>query len=69
MFQWYKESEKGVGASFRLKNGYIYIMGDKAVGTHWKRKRKYTVRHAAGERIKLEQFEKRIRLYLSSNKG
>jgi len=31
-----------------LNGGDIYLMSEKAVGTDWKRKKVYTLRHATG---------------------
>ena len=48
-YQWYKDS-KPVGQNFKLelRHGDMYIMGDKAVGWDWKKKKIYTLRHSAG---------------------
>lgn len=46
--------KNGVGSGcagktfFDLENGSMYIMSEKAVGTDWKKKNIYTLRHAAG---------------------
>lgn len=55
-FRWYKEGEE-VGKIFKyvLEHGDIYFMSDKAVGHDWKKKSKYTLRHAAG-------FEKALKM-------
>lgn len=48
-YQWYLNNEKvGEKMIFKIKNGDIYIMSDKAVGYDWKRKTILTLRHAAG---------------------
>ena len=48
-YQWYKNSEPvGYRQIFELNGGDIYIMSEKAVGTDWKSRTKYTLRHAAG---------------------
>ena len=48
-FQWFNNS-KAVGAriSLQLNHGDIYIMSEKATGNDWKKKLRYTLRHAAG---------------------
>jgi alkylated DNA repair dioxygenase AlkB len=48
-YQWYKDN-KPVGNRIKvpLNHGDIYVMSEKAVGTDWKRKSIYTLRHAAG---------------------
>ena len=48
-FQWYLNSEK-IGNKIRieLNGGDMYVMSEKAVGTDWKEKKIYTVRHATG---------------------
>ena len=50
-YQWYYKSKK-VGELFEvnLSHGDLYIMSSKAVGTDWKRKNVYTLRHAAGDK-------------------
>jgi hypothetical protein len=48
-FQWYKSGSKvGKKISVNLSGGDIYIMSEKAVGTDWKKKSIYTLRHATG---------------------
>jgi len=49
VFQWYYKCSK-VGKIFKidLNHGDIYIMSDKAVGSDWRKKNIYTLRHAAG---------------------
>jgi hypothetical protein len=48
-YRWYKNCET-LGEKFTtvLSHGDIYIMSEKAVGSDWKRKSIYTLRHAAG---------------------
>lgn len=48
-YQWFKDG-KPVGERIivPLNGGDIYIMSEKAVGTDWKRKKVYTLRHATG---------------------
>jgi hypothetical protein len=48
-YQWYYNSNAiGTRMSFSLNGGDIYIMSEKTVGTDWKRKNSYTLRHATG---------------------
>lgn len=48
-YQWYyKGNAKGNNMKFDLDGGDIYIMSEKTVGTDWKKKNIYTLRHAAG---------------------
>jgi hypothetical protein len=49
-FVWYKDGE-AVSAveSFTLNNGDVYFMSEKATGFDWKKKKIYTLRHAAGD--------------------
>jgi len=56
---WYKDS-KPIGDPFRitLNHGDVYIMSEKAVGTDWKYRSKYTLRHGAGG--VLEAFKKSL---------
>ena len=53
-FQWFQDS-KPVGNLFSkvLKDGDLYVMSEKAVGTDWKRKKVLTLRHAAGRKEKV----------------
>lgn len=53
-YQWFKES-KPVGELYStiLKNGDLYVMSDKAVGYDWKKKKIFTLRHAAGKKEKV----------------
>jgi hypothetical protein len=49
-FQWFQKSEaKGELFTRMLSNGDVYFMSEKAVGFDWKLKKKYTLRHAAGD--------------------
>lgn len=50
-YQWYKEGEK-VGKLFEveLEHGDIYIMSEKATGFDWKKRKIFTLRHAAGSK-------------------
>jgi hypothetical protein len=48
-YQWYYDGKPvGERIVFSLNGGDIYIMSEKAVGTDWKKKKIYTLRHAAG---------------------
>ncbi len=48
-YQWYKSGNPvGKKISVNLSGGDIYIMSEKAVGTDWKKKTIYTLRHATG---------------------
>lgn len=48
-YQWYLNSNPiGNKKTVQLNNGDIYVMSEKAVGTDWKRKKIYTLRHATG---------------------
>jgi hypothetical protein len=48
-YQWYKNGEPvGEQLIFKVNGGDIYIMSEKAVGTDWKKKNIYTLRHATG---------------------
>jgi len=48
-FQWYYQC-KPVGERYviKLNDGDLYVMSEKAVGTDWKKRSQYTIRHAAG---------------------
>jgi len=50
-YQWYYKT-KAVGRmlSIKLKHGDMYIMSEKAVGTDWKTRNKYTLRHSASSK-------------------
>lgn len=59
-YQWhYKNEPVENNMSFRLKGGDIYLMSEKAVGTDWKKKNIYTLRHATGceKFVKIKQKE------------
>lgn len=48
-YQWFKEGEPvGDRMTIELNVGDIYLMNEKAVGTDWKCKKIYTLRHAVG---------------------
>jgi alkylated DNA repair dioxygenase AlkB len=48
-FQWYKNGEAvGTRLMVPLEGGDLYIMNEKAVGTDWKSKKIFTLRHATG---------------------
>jgi hypothetical protein len=48
-YQWYKDGQPvGEEICVPLYGGDIYIMSEKAVGTDWKKKLIYTLRHATG---------------------
>lgn len=48
-FRWYLNSERqGDKLTVYLNSGDIYIMSEKAVGTDWKKRSIWTLRHAAG---------------------
>jgi hypothetical protein len=48
-YQWYKNGEAvGDGMEIPIYGGDMYIMSEKAVGTDWKKKTIYTLRHATG---------------------
>lgn len=48
-FGWYYKSKLvSSPMDFMLNHGDIYIMSEKAVGTDWRKKNSYTLRHAAG---------------------
>lgn len=49
-YQWYRENEPVDDMfSLTLHHGDIYFMSDKAVGYDWKKKKIFTLRHAAGD--------------------
>jgi hypothetical protein len=49
VYRWfYKSKNIGHEKRINLNGGDIYIMNEKAVGTDWKKKNIYTLRHAAG---------------------
>lgn len=48
-YQWYRQSEAvGEPIKIDLHHGDMYFMSEKAVGTDWKKKSIYTLRHATG---------------------
>lgn len=48
-YQWYKNSKPvGDKIEIQLNGGDIYIMNEKAVGTDWRKRKIYTLRHATG---------------------
>ncbi len=48
-YQWFRESEAvGNRIILPLRGGDMYVMSEKAVGTDWKKKKIYTLRHATG---------------------
>jgi hypothetical protein len=48
-FRWYHRGEiVGKTLKLALNSGDLYVSTEKAVGTDWKRKTTYTLRHAAG---------------------
>lgn len=48
-FQWYYDTER-IGERFEIKlnDGDMYVMSEKAVGTDWKSRNIFTLRHATG---------------------
>ena len=48
-YQWYLDGKKvGNRIKVELNGGDMYVMSEKAVGTDWKEKNIYTLRHATG---------------------
>ena len=48
-YQWfYKRKPVGTRAKLMFNHGDIYFMSEKATGNDWKKRNKYTLRHAAG---------------------
>jgi len=48
-YQWFLNGEAiGEPIEIILNHGDVYVMGAKAVGTDWRKKKIYTLRHAAG---------------------
>jgi alkylated DNA repair dioxygenase AlkB len=48
-YQWFLDSKPvGQRVKLLLEHGDVYVMSEKAVGTDWKRRQVYTLRHAAG---------------------
>lgn len=49
-YRWFYQGQpQGDVMTFNLRGGDIYIMSEKAVGTDWKKKNIWTLRHAAGD--------------------
>jgi hypothetical protein len=49
VYNWFHNSQAiGQRVELVLNHGDMYVMSEKAVGTDWKRKNIYTLRHAAG---------------------
>ena len=58
-YQWYHETNAiSIRFSFNLSHGDLYMMSEKAVGTDWKCKSRYTLRHGAGFESVLKKHEK-----------
>ena len=67
-YQWFHQSEPiGHRIELSIRHGDIYVMGEKAVGFDWKKKKIYTLRHAAGAQ-KLLETKKKTKLPLSKIK-
>ena len=48
-YQWFREGEPiGLPIRLNLHHGDVYVMSQKAAGTDWKKKKDFTLRHAAG---------------------
>jgi alkylated DNA repair dioxygenase AlkB len=48
-YQWFKSGQPaGERFEVQLSHGDVYMMSEKAVGTDWKCRSRYTLRHAAG---------------------
>lgn len=48
-YQWFKDGNAvGKRVKVEMNGGDIYVMSEKTVGTDWKKKKIYTVRHATG---------------------
>jgi hypothetical protein len=65
-WQWFKDGMPiGKSIDIRLNCGDIYIMSEKAVGSDWKLRSIYTLRHAAGANkyINLDRWEKKRPAY------
>lgn len=53
-FQWFKDNAPiGELHTFMLNDGDLYFMSEKTVGSDWKSKKIYTLRHAAGKKSKV----------------
>lgn len=49
VYQWYRDGNRiGEKQRYDLENGDIYIMSEKATGNDFKKRKIYTLRHAAG---------------------
>lgn len=54
-YQWYKDGKPvGERIEIDLWGGDVYVMSEKAVGTDWKKKKIYTLRHATGAKKYIE---------------
>ena len=65
-WQWFKDGMPvGAPIDIRLNCGDVYIMSEKAVGSDWKLRSLYTLRHAAGSEkyTNLSRWEKRRPAY------
>jgi len=65
-WQWFKDGMPvGAPIDIRLNCGDVYIMSEKAVGSDWKLRSLYTLRHAAGSEkyTSLSRWEKRRPAY------
>lgn len=48
-YYWFREGcAAGRPARFELRHGDLYVMGEKAAGTDWMTRKRFTLRHAAG---------------------
>jgi len=65
-WQWFKDGMPiGESVDIRLNCGDVYIMSEKAVGSDWKLRSLYTLRHAAGVKkyTSLDRWEKKRPAY------
>jgi len=61
-YQWFKNGlPVGERIELEMNSGDIYVMSEKAVGTDWKRKKIYTLRHATGSKAFTTIKPKKIR--------
>lgn len=61
-YQWFKNGlPVGERIELEMNSGDIYVMSEKAVGTDWKRKKNYTLRHATGSKAFTTIKPKKIR--------
>jgi hypothetical protein len=61
-YQWFKNGlPVGERIELGMNSGDIYVMSEKAVGTDWKRKKIYTLRHATGSKAFTTIKPKKIR--------